>query len=149
MPANTAPIYTLPPSGVGCAITAALTKSNGDGTIGTDIFKAYTAGSNGAWLSKVRISLGATTAATATQATVARVYLSSATSGATTGGTNTFFIAEIAVPSQSADNTASATYPLDIPIGMAVPAGWTVLVSTHHAPAANSSVQAIVSAGDY
>jgi FlaG/FlaF family flagellin (archaellin) len=149
MPANTNPIFSDTPNVNGCLITAALTKSNGDGTIATDIFKAFTAGADGAYVSKVRFSPCATTAATATTATVGRAYLSSQTSGATTGGTNTWLLGEVALPAQTADHSTNPTSPIEIPIGFAIPAGYTILVSTHAAPAANTQIEALVIGGDY
>lgn len=149
MPANTAPIYTLTANTNGVAISAANTKSNGDGTIATDIFKVFTAGSNGSWISKVRFNPVATTAATTTTATVGRVYLSTKSSGATSGGTDTWLLQEVALPSVSADATTTPVNPVEVPLNMAIPSGQTILVSTHHAPAANSSQQAIAVGGDY
>lgn len=148
MAANTNPIYSMQGNTGAVLITAANVKNDGTGTIATDIFKAFTAGAFGAFLQKVRVSLSASVAATATTATVFRVYLSSITAGATTNA-NTFLWAEVALPAQTADQTTTATNPVEVPLGFALPAGWTVLVSTHHAPAANTSVQAVVVGGDY
>lgn len=149
MAANTAPIFTLTPNVNGVAITAACTKSDGTGTIATDVFKAFTAGSAGSWISKVRFNPCATTAGTATTATVGRVFLSSQTSGATTGATNTWLIGEITLSAQTADSTSAAVNSLDIPCNFAIPAGYTILVTCHAAPAANSAWQATVYGGDY
>lgn len=150
MPANTNPIYTLTPNvGPPVAVSAANTKSDGTGTIGTDIFKAFTSGANGSWVSKVRFMPGASAAGTATTATVGRVYLSTKTSGSTTAGTDTWLLGEVALASQTADNTANAMVPNELPLNMAIPSGYTILVSTHHAPAANTSQHAVVVGGDY
>lgn len=145
---NTDPLFSKQGNTGAVKITAANVKNDGTGTIGTDIFKAFTAGANGAFVQKVRISQSASAAATATTATVFRVYISSITSGATTNA-DTFLWAEVALPVQTADQTVTATNPVEIPLGFALPANWTVLVSTHHAPAANTMVQAIVIGGDY
>jgi hypothetical protein len=149
MTANKEPVWPLTPKIGGTKITAANTKSSGDGTIGTDIFKAFTAGSDGAFVSRIRLSCTATTAATATTATVARVYYSTVTAGATTGGTDTFLLAEQSLPSVSADATTTPVQIFDVPVNAPIPAGSTILVSTHHAPAANTVIEAIVFAGDY
>jgi len=148
MAANTNPIFSLTPQVSGVAVTAANTSSSGTGTIGTDIFKAYTAGADGAWLSRLRISPFATVAATATTATVARVFVSSATSGATTAA-NTLLIAELSLPSVTADHSTNATQGVEVPLNFALKALWTVLVTTHAAPATNTGQQFVVFAGDF
>jgi hypothetical protein len=145
---NTDPIFSKQGNTGAVKITAANVKNDGTGTIGTDIFKAFTAGASGAFVQKVRVTLSASTAATATTATVFRVYISSITAGATTNA-DTFLWGEVALPAQTADQTTTATNAVEIPLGFALPANWTVLVSTHHAPAANTMVQAIVIGGDY
>jgi hypothetical protein len=147
--ANTNPIFSLTPNVAGTTVNAALTKSDGTGTIATDIFKCLTAGANGSWISKVRFSLTGTTAATASAATVFRVYVSSKTSGATTGGTDTFLVAEVSSPAQTTDSASAATYPLDVLCNFALTAGWTILVSSHAANAANTSHEAVGYAGDF
>lgn len=149
MTANTSPVWALTPVASPVSVTAANTKSNGDGTIGTDIFLAYTAGANGGWVSKVRLTPSATSSPTNTAATVLRIYLSTKTSGATTGGTDTFLIAEQAVPSVSADNSSQGVPCVDVPLNLAIPTGYSLLVSTHAAPAANTSQHAVVFGGDY
>lgn len=150
MPANTNPVFGLTANFGPVAITAALTKSDGTATgIATDIFKAFATGASGSWISKVRFSPCATTANTATTATIGRVYLSTQSSGATTGGTNTWLIAEVTLAAQTADSSTAATNPIDVPLNIAVQTGYYVLVSTHHAPAANSSWQAEVFGTDY
>jgi hypothetical protein len=149
MAAGTNPIFTDSVN-VGCvAITAACTKSDGTGTIATDIFKAFTAGADGSFVQKVRFNNVGTVAGTACTATVYRVYISSATSGATTGGTNTFLVGEVSNLAQNTDHATVATYPVEIVVNQVIPANWTVLVSSHAAPAANTGIQAIVVGGDY
>lgn len=149
MPANTAPIFSVAPNVNGVAPSAACTKSDGTGTIGTDIFKAFTAGANGAWVSKVRFNPVATAAATTTTGTVGRVFASSKTSGGTTGGTDTFLLAEVTLPAVSADHSTAPTNAIEVPINFALPAGWTILITNHAAPASNTSWQALVVGGDY
>lgn len=148
MAANTSPIFPLTPN-IGCAVpTAGNTKSDGQGTIGTDIFKAFTAGAAGAYVSKVKWTPTATAAATATTGTVGRVYVSSATSGAVTSA-NTFLLGEVALVSQTADSSTTPIVSLEVPINQAIPAGWTILVTNHVLPAASSAWQATVFGGDY
>jgi D-3-phosphoglycerate dehydrogenase len=50
---------------------------------------------------------------------------------------------------QIADQTTTATSPVEIPLGFALPAGYTILVSMHHAAAANTSWSFTVIGGDY
>ena len=149
MPANTSPIFSLTPNNGKVSVSAALTKSDGTGTIATDIFKLFTAGANGSYVGDVRFSIAGTTASTASTATVARVYLATTGSGATTGGTNTFLLAEAALPSQTTDSTTIATYPVVVPLNRALASGEYLLVSTHHAPAANTQVHATCNGGDF
>jgi len=150
MPANTAPIFTDTPSvGAPKAISAANTSSAGGGTIGTDIFLIFSAGADGSYVSKVQVQAVATAASTATTATVARLFLSTQSSGATTAGTNTWLLAEVSLPTVTADAPTAATNRVDIPLNVAIPSGYHLLMTTHHAPAANTSQHAVVFGGDY
>ncbi len=129
---------------------AALTTSDGSsGTIGTNIFLAFTAdATNGSYVEAIRIMAVASAAATATAATVVRVYISSITSGSTTTA-NTFLIGELALPAITADQTTTATNWYDLPLGFRLPAGYTILVSSHIVNNANTSLRATVFGGDY
>lgn len=150
MPANINPIFTLTPNVGTVAVTAANTKSDGTGTaVGTDIFKAFTAGANGSFVTRVRFNPVATAAATTTTATVGRVFYSTVTSGATTGGTNTWLIAEVALPSVSADSTTAPTNPVEIMLNFALPTGSFIHATTHAAPAASTSQQVTCFGGDF
>ena len=128
--------------------TTANTKNDGTGTIGTDILLAYTAGANGAYIDRLRLHPVGSTAATATTATVGRVYLSTKTSGATTQD-DTRLWQEVACPSQTTDQTTTQTIPIDIPMGIRMNAADTILFSMHHAAAANTAWEVIVLATDY
>jgi len=148
MAANSNPRFTKVGNIGSVLVTAANTSSQGGGTIGTDIFKAFTAdATNGSFVERVRLMATATTPTTTT-ATVARVFVSSVSSGATTSA-NTYLVAEVTLPATAADNASAATSPLDVPLGLTLAAGWTVLVTTHAAPAANTSWRATVIGGDY
>lgn len=151
MAANTAPIFTDVPvvgAGIWTSTLTANTKSDGAGTIGTDMVLLFTAGADGAFINRIRLTPAASTAATATQATVARFYVSTVASGAT-ARTNTFQFAEVAAPSQSAANSSTATSYIEIPCGFYIPTGYYIHFSMHHAAAANSSWSAIVFGGNY
>lgn len=151
MPANTSAIYGLTPNiGRTTFGSTALTRSDGSAVtgIGTDIFKAFTAGANGAFVEKIRISPVATTAATATSATVHRVYVSSLTTG-NTANTDTSLIAEIGAAAQTADHSTNATFFFEVPLNIKLPASWTILVSTHVVNAANTNWEAVVFGMDF
>ena len=149
MPANTDPIFTRLGAKGSVLITAANTSSQGGGTIGTDIFLAFTGdATNGSFIQRVRF-IPTATAPTTTTATVGRVFLSTVASGATTSA-NTWLWQEVGLPASSADNTAAGVPFFDIPLGFALPTGvQTILVTNHAAPAVNSAWRAIVIAGDY
>lgn len=149
MAANTNPVYALSPlfKGVACGGTANI-DATGIGTIGTDSFIAFTAGSNGAWIEKVRFSPGATVAATATTATTLRVFVTSVTTGATTAA-NTHLVAEVAAAAQTAAHSTNATFYIDVPLGFALPATYQVLVTNHVVNAANTGWKAVGIGGDY
>jgi len=152
MPVNNAPLLAGKPIN-GRAVwlpgTTANTKSDGTGTIGTDMLLLYTADSTyGGFVQKIRLNPQASAAATATTATVVRIYISTKTSGSTTNADTTLFD-EITLPAQTADQATSATNKIEIPIGIAMKAGETILVSMHHAAAANTSWGIFAIAGDY
>lgn len=148
MPANTAPIFAVTPLALGVGITAANTSSQGGGTIGTDIFLAATAGAFGAFISKVRFMPTASVASTALAATVARIFVSTQASGATTSS-NTHLIAEVSLPAVTADLPTTGITAIDVPLNIAIPAGATILVTNHAAPNANTQYKATCFAGSY
>lgn len=147
MPANVAPIFGKTPKFGSVLITAANTSSQGGGTVGTDIFLAFTAGANGAYVNRLRLIPTATTPTTTT-ATVARVFVSSITSGSTTSA-DTFLIAEQTLAAIAADNASVGVSPYDIVIEAPIPANYTILVTNHASPAANTAWRADVFALDY
>ena len=149
MPANTSPIFTLTPNNGGGAATAANTNGSGSGTIGTDIFKVFTAGANGSWLGRIRFQAVATAAATATTATVARIFISSVGSGATTT-TDTLCVGEVNLASVTADHSTTATNFVEFPLNFAIPTGWFVHITNHAAPATNTRWHAtLLGSGDF
>ena len=148
MAGNATPQFTKNGNVSGIAVTAANTSSEGGGTIGTDIFLAFTAdATNGSFVDTVRW-IPTATANTTTTATVGRVYVSSQASGATTNA-NTHLIAEVTLPSVSADHATIPVFSIDVPVNMRLPAGWTILVQCNAAPAANSQWKVVAVGGDY
>lgn len=149
MASNTTPNFTKNGTVGFKPITAANTKSDGAGTIATDIFLVFTAdATNGSFVEYVRFMPTATAAGTATTVTVGRVFLSTQASGATTSA-NTIMIAEVALPSVTADSTSAANNPIDVPINLRLPASMTILATNHAAPAANTAWTAAAFGGDY
>lgn len=149
MAANVNPIYTLTPNVVGVAIGGtANTKSDGQGTIGTDMFLTVTGGANGSFVKNVQFMPVATVANTATTATTIRVYLSTKAAGATTQA-DTWLIAEYGAVSQNADNSTTPVVPIVVPLNRILPSGYTILVSSHVVNAANTSWTALCEAGNY
>jgi hypothetical protein len=144
------PQFAVTPKRNGCtwkSTTTANTKNDGTGTIGTDILLAFTAGSSGSFIERIRLHPVGSTAATATTATVGRIYFSTQASGATTND-NTRLWQEVACPAQTTDQTTTATVPIDIPVGIRIAASDTILFSMHHAAAANTSWEVTVIAAD-
>lgn len=147
---NKQPIYSLIPVVAFGTLTGniGLTRSDGVGTVGTDIFKIFTAdATDGSFVSKVRISAAATTSTTMT-ASVIRVYISSIGSGATTAA-DTVLYAEVAVAALAAAHTSNATNYYEVPFGIALAPSQTILVSIDDNLAANTRWQFLTFAGDY
>ena len=149
MPANTSPIYGLTPNvgSVSITQTAALARSDGVATVGTNIFVAFTAGANGSFIQKVRFLSVATTPTTGV-ATVLRVYLSTVNTGSTTAA-NTFLLGELSVPAVPSANATNATSYYELPLNMAISSGDYILVSQHTAQTANQNWIALVMGSDY
>jgi hypothetical protein len=149
--ANTAPIFTLTPN-IGVAQPAnANTKSDGTGNLTSSItmYKAFIAGTSGSFISEIRWIPVATTASSAVAQTVGRVFLSTISTGATTGGVDTWLYNEQNLPAVTADGTANPMYAIIIPVMIAIPAGWFIHVATHAAPNAATAWQAMIVGGDY
>lgn len=148
--ANNSPIYTSTPSIQSGTLTGniGLTRSDGVGTIGTDIFKVFQADNvDGSFVSKVRITAAATTSTSMT-ASVVRIYLSSKQSGATTAA-DTYLFQEQAVAALAAAHTSNSTNFYEVTLNLAIPAGWTILASIDDNLAANTRWFLMAFAGDY
>ena len=148
---NTAPIFTGTPDVNFARITAAQNNSQGTGTIGTDIFLAFSAGASGRYLQKVRFTLTGATANTASTAAVLRIYLSTVNTGSTTSS-NTYLIQEVTAASQTPNvitTLTGATYPIDVPLNFAIPSGQYLLVGASAVTSANTVWVASTFGGDY
>ena len=127
MAGNATPIYSkigdIQSSALIAAVNAVL--YNAAGTIGTDVYKIWTAdATNGGFLQRVRVKYVAN-ATTASNACVMKFYLSAATSGAVTDA-NSFFYDEMAIPATGTLTTTAANVSYDMPCGFALPAGWSI-----------------------
>ena len=152
MPANTSPIYGLVPN-VGFAnitTTATLTRSDGVGTVGTNLFKAFTAGANGSFIQKVRFLPVATAAGITTVATTLRVFISTISTGSTTAA-DTFLIGEVSVPglTTAAANATAAVNYYELPLNFAISTGDYIYVGQHVAQTTNQNWLAVVIGSDY
>lgn len=151
MPANIDPIWVNTPNVDSVRVTAQQAgtgRSDGNGTIATDIFLAFTPGSNGSFLESLIVKAAAATAGTATTATSIRVYLSTQNSGATTSS-NTKLIKEFAIPSVTAGSTNTPTPEYTIPMNMRIETAQYVLVGSGAAIAANTEFHVTAVGGDY
>ncbi len=146
--ANTDPVWSKSAGFGAIAVTAANTSSQGGGTIATDIFLAFTAdATNGSFINRVEWILGESTIATASTATIGRIFQSTQTSGATTSS-NTNLLREVALIAQTPSSTLAGV-PIIVPLNFWLPAGQTILVTNHAAPAANTHWKAVVIGGNY
>ena len=126
MAANTSPIFGLTPNvGIGAVATTANTSK--DLTSGT-ITLCHTAGSNGAFLQRIRFRPAGTNVAT-----VARVFLNNGSTTAT--ATNNTLWDEITLAATTLSET-SALSTYELPMNFAVPSGWRVYITLGTAVAA-------------
>lgn len=151
MAANTTPIFGL----TGVLGTTRITaqqanagRSDGGGTVGTDVFKAATGGTNGTFVKEIRVKAAATAAATNTTATSIRVYASTVGSGATTSA-DTKLIGEFAIPVVSAANISAPSPDFCFPVNFVVPSGSFLHVGSGAALAANTEFHATAIGMDY
>lgn len=149
MPANSDPIYSKASdvqTNTALITTVAATPFDAVGTIGTDIYKVWTAdATNGGFVQRLRIKyIGSTTSA----ATVLKVFLSNKTSGATTAA-DTWLIDELAIPATGAPSTTVAASSYDLPLNFPVPLSWTILVKTTVGQTAAMGFQVTAIAGKY
>ena len=147
MPANTSPIVSETPRVSFARVSAATTVSDGTGTVGTNMFLAFTPGVDGSYLQRVRFSLSESTMSTASAAATLRVGIASTNTGTLTTS-NYFLYQEINAAAQTPTTTASS-YPIDIPLNFAIPSNQYVMVSTSVALTANTAWVATVFGGDY
>jgi hypothetical protein len=145
MPANTSPIYSI--AGRADSVAAnnsglvvgptANTSLDGTGTL----YKAFTAGSNGSYLQKIRFRPVGSPAAT-----VCRVFISSSTS---TSATATWLFDEITLPAVTLSQTAS-TSVFELPLNFALPTSYLLYVTFGTSTgSAGTGYSVVTIAGDY
>lgn len=145
MPANTSPIFSI----VGATDSVAANNSglivgptantalDGSGTM----YKAFTAGSNGSYVQKIRFRAVGSPAAT-----VCRVFISSST---TTNSTNTWLYDEITLPATTLSQTA-ATSVFELPLNFALDPNYLLYVTFGTSTGAtNTGYSVVVIGGDY
>jgi hypothetical protein len=145
---NTAPIF----SGVGkvgiTTIGANPTNLNSQSpVIGTNVFVAFSSGSSGSYVQKVRFQYTSTTNAINSVATVFKIYYSTVNTGTPTV-TQIALIADIQAPAQTI-TTAASSYPIEVPLNFAMPASTYLLVGQTIAQTAGSGYSVSVYGGDY
>ena len=153
---NTLPTFTNSANISSVAVAGASsgnTSSEGGGTVGTNIFLAFTPGANDSYVDFMRWMPTASTA-TSTGATVGRIFLSSVNTGTTTSS-NTFLIGEVVLPSVAAASASVANNPIDFYLGFRLPGSNAsvgalyLLVTNHAAPSANTQWQTTVFGSNY
>lgn len=136
MVANVNPIFTdIPNIGFAPAITAANTAKDGTGT--TDLI--FTAGADGAFVQKLKIRPKGTNVAT-----VLRVFLNNGATPAT--ATNNMLFDEVGLPATT-NSEVAAIVGNELPMNIALPAGWRIYVAIGTAVAGGYAVTAV--GGDY
>jgi len=151
MPANIDPIYSRLSDYQGSALitTAASTVFDISGTIGTDIYKVFTAdATNGGFVQRIRFKYAAN-GTTTSVAAVMKIWISTKTSGTCTIGTDSWFYDEIALPATGALTTTAPNAVYEVPFGFALPAGYTILCKITVSQSANTGWMANVIAGKY
>lgn len=152
---NSDPIYTKTPNVGRVNITAQQVgtgRGDGTGTVGTDIFKVFTAGAQGSFVKEMRIKgvyLAATPPASGT-ATSIRVYTSTVGTGSTTSS-DTYLLTEVAIPTLTSlmSATASANPDFIVPLNIALPSGMYILVGSGGGITANTAWTCTCIGGDY
>lgn len=144
MPANTLPSFSRAAKIGRVVVTAANASSQGGGTIGTNIFLAFTAhATNGSYIDFVRWIPVQISPGSPGTFTVGRIFISSIASGTTTSA-DTFLFQEVQLQTVTSD----PTYTADVPMGIVIDPGYTILVTNHGAPASNNNWSAVVVGGD-
>lgn len=136
MPAGTTPIFVKQPDvSWSTVITSANTAMDGTGTV----LACFTAGADGSFVNRLAVRPLGTNVAS-----VLRVFINNGSTNAT--ATNNALIADITLPATTASNTASLN-PIDVPLNIALPAGFKLNCTIGTSISAGVNVVAI--GGDY
>lgn len=145
MPANTSPIYSIvgatdsvAANNTGLVVgPTANTAQDGTGTL----YKAFTAGSNGSYIQKIRFRPVGSPAAT-----VCRIFISTSTS---TSATNTWLYDEITLPAVTVSQTAASSV-FELPLNFAIDPSYLLYVTFGTSTgSAGTGYSVVVIAGDY
>jgi hypothetical protein len=147
--ANTAPIWSAAPTTGFVAIGQASTNLNtsAPGAIGTNSFLAFSSGTDGAFIQKVRFTFCSTTSAINSAATKLQIYLSTVNTGSPTASQAVVLIS-VQAAAQTL-NTTTAPYIIEVPLNVGIQASRYILVAQSIAQSANSNWNATVFAGNY
>ena len=147
--ANTSPIWSAAPDAGKVVIDQASTNINTNtaGTIGTNTFLAFSTGTDGSFIQKIRFVFTSTTGAINSVATILNIYLSTVSSGSPTAAEATL-LQGVQAAAQTL-NTTTPPYIIEVPLNVGLPTGRHILVGQTVAQSANSNWNAIVFAGDY
>ena len=151
MAANTAPIYSVAGDlqhNTALMATAASVVYDCSGTIGTDIYLLYTAPANGGFVQRIRFKYAAN-GTTTSVACVAKIWLSSVSSGTPTIASQAQLIDEIALPATGALTTTATAPTYDLPLNFVIPYGSYLLCKITVAQSANTGWIATVIGGTY
>ena len=151
MPSNIDPIFSKLSDFQGGPLitTAATVVFDISGTIGTDIFKIFTAdATNGGFVQKVRFKYAAN-GTTTSVAAVLKVWISSVASGTPVIGTNAWFYDELAIPATGVMTTTTTQAVYEVPFNFALPLSYTILVKITVSQSASTGWLATVMAGKY
>ena len=145
MAANTSPIYSIvgatdsvAANNAGLVVgPTANTAQDGTGTL----YKAFTAGSNGSYIQKIRFRPVGSPAAT-----VCRIFISTST---TTSATNTWLYDEITLPAVTVSQTAASSV-FELPLNFAIDPSYLLYVTFGTSTGSSGTgYSVVVIAGDY
>ena len=153
MAGNINPIYSkaaalsTAATGIQLLLTAAMTQATAFNGTDANTLLAFTAdATNGGFVQKIRFKPYNTSGSTASNATVARIFINNGSTVAT--ATNNTFFGEVTLPSFTYSATA-AQVEIDYPVNIAIPAGYKIYIGLGTAPGSTNGWQATVVGGAY
>jgi len=141
MSANTSPIFS---SGGSASWSSVMTASNPGHVSGSTSYLVFTAGPDGSFVSKIRFRhLPLSNNSNATRASV---WINNGSSVGT--ASNSTLWDEVTIAANTV-NAAAASINYELPLNIALPAGYTIYVTLGQAPSVGSAIQATVVGGNY